>query len=196
MTEAMIKIHCDGAVMDNPYGPGGWAFVVWRGAEIVHRAHGPLEGCSNNEAEYMAIIQALKWLSESTPKVTAATIYSDSMLAINQISGEWNCNAEHLAQMRDQCTSLAAQLGIPLSFEWVPRSDNIEADAEAARGVAEALGVDEEEAQWLLAAYRRKYRWQKVNEKASKHLSRTCSRFIPKKDQKKLDEKRRRRLRH
>lgn len=135
----LLTINCDGAVLDNPCGPGGWAFVVSRDAEIIHREHGPLLGKSNNEAEYFAILQALKWLTEHAAEYPTAAIYSDSMLAISQITGEWQCKAEHLERLRDQCRVLAARAGSPIKFEWVPREMNIEADLEASRGVAEPV---------------------------------------------------------
>jgi ribonuclease HI len=165
-----VAIYCDGAVLGNPGGPGGWGMVVMDDAETIHRAHGPIDHKTNNEAEYLAIIQALAWLNEGKTPIASATIYSDSMLAVNQINGEWACRKHHLWQLCGECRRLAARLSFRVSFEWTPREGNLEADMEAARGVAEALGVDEEEALFVLAAQRKKYQFLKMNKKAKRLL--------------------------
>lgn len=165
-----VAIYCDGAVLGNPGGPGGWGMVVMDGAETIHRAHGPLTKRSNNEAEYLAIIQALTWLNESETPIAAAAVYSDSMLAVNQIDGEWACRAHHLWQLCGECRRLAARLSFRVTFEWTPRECNLEADQEAARGVADALGVAEDEALFVLAAQRKKYQFLKMNKKAKRLL--------------------------
>jgi ribonuclease HI len=86
-----LEIYCDGAVLDNPGGPGGWGFVARRVGEIIHRAHGSLFGKSNNQAEYQAVIEALKWIEAAGLTWGLVTIYSDSQLVINQINrdGIW-----------------------------------------------------------------------------------------------------------
>lgn len=165
-----LKIYCDAAVLGNPGGPGGWGFVAIVGSNMFHRAHGPIYKRSNNEAEYQAIVRALTWLKENESQHASAIIYSDSKLAVNQINGQWGCRADHLARLREECVRLVDQLSFRVSVEWLPREENIEADLEAARGVAEALGVEEEEALFVLAAQSRKYRFLKANEKAKKLL--------------------------
>ncbi|MCI0392251.1 MAG: ribonuclease HI family protein [Acidobacteria bacterium] len=167
-----LEIYCDGAVLVNPGGPGGWGIVVESRGRVVHREHGALRNRTNNEAEYRAIIHALDWLCARGVGYASATIYSDSMLAVNQINGEWECRKEYLAWMCGECRRLIAQSKIPVSVEWTPREANIEADTEAARGVAEALGVEEEEALFVLEAARRKYKYLKMADKAKKLLLR------------------------
>lgn len=168
----MISVYCDGAVLSNPGGPGGWGFVVESEGRIIHREHGALRHRTNNEAEYRAIMQALDWLCARGGGYTSATIYSDSMLAVNQITGEWVCQKAHLAWMRGECRRLIRQSPIPVSVAWIPREANAEADMEAARGVAEALGVGEEEALFVLEAARRKYKGIKMMDKAKNLLLR------------------------
>lgn len=70
-----IAIYTDGSAFPNPGGPGGWAFVVlYDGQEHLKRSGGLRRPCTNNIAELMAAIEALKWL----PEGAQATIFTDS----------------------------------------------------------------------------------------------------------------------
>ena len=65
----------------------------------------------------------------------------DSMLVINQITGSWKCNKEHLQKARDRCKELITKI-TPQQFEleWVPREQNEEADALSRKAYEEATG--------------------------------------------------------
>lgn len=97
----MIDIYCDGSCLDNQTPENrraGTGYVVVDGDERVHEASeyaGDGEDVSNNTAEYDAILAALEWREDHRPDEDA-TIHTDSELILNQISGEWGCNANHL----------------------------------------------------------------------------------------------------
>lgn len=101
-----IIAYCDGGSRGNP-GPSACAFAVYVGGELVHSASKFLGiDKTNNHAEYMGMIELLKWLhglhlptTEETvwrQKVRRVLIYCDSELVINQVSGLWDCNKEDL----------------------------------------------------------------------------------------------------
>lgn len=75
------------------------------------------ENYSNNEMEYMALIMALIKAS------SGSTIYSDSELVINQISGEYKVTKNHLRMAHLIARTLTIQKHIIL--KWVPRGFNI-----------------------------------------------------------------------
>ena len=78
-----IEIYTDGSCDPNP-GPGGWAFVVYRGEEEIHQAHGGEVASTNNRMELLGVIQALRWLDPSRP----AIVWSDSQYVVRGCT-EW-----------------------------------------------------------------------------------------------------------
>lgn len=76
-------VFTDGGASPNP-GPGGWGAVYVRDGAIVAEAHGAEPDTTNNRMELTALIEALKLV----PEGTAATVYSDSNLAVRTIT-EW-----------------------------------------------------------------------------------------------------------
>ena len=56
---------------------GGWAFAVFEDNRLLFHARGAGTGCSNNSLEVLAVLQALKWLSDFAPgRIT--TLWTDS----------------------------------------------------------------------------------------------------------------------
>jgi len=92
MTDS-LAIFCDGACRGNGRAgaKGGWAWAAWRqgavgGAPLATGSAalpiGPKgESPTNQRAELLALLEALRWLVAS--KLSGATIYTDSMYAIN-----------------------------------------------------------------------------------------------------------------
>lgn len=74
--------YTDGSCLKNPGGPGGWAFVLYRDG----KPHNPncltsdhLPETSNNRAELIAVIHALK----AVPEKSHIEIISDSRYVVN-----------------------------------------------------------------------------------------------------------------
>ncbi len=76
-------VFTDGGSVPNP-GPGGWGAVYVVGGEIVGESHGHDPDTTNNRMELTALIAA----ADLVPEGTAATVYSDSRLAVQTIT-EW-----------------------------------------------------------------------------------------------------------
>ena len=91
---------------------------------------------SNNEAEYAALIAVLD--AAITAQVQAIDVYGDSQLVIKQVSGEWLINAKGLVPLCRSVLDLMVQIP-SVKLHWVPRDQNVEADALSKR----ALGVSE-----------------------------------------------------
>ena len=76
---------------------------------------------TNNQAEYLAIIAALKKFVDSTEEIT---IYSDSKNTVNQLNHEFAINNEQLRNLAREAWSLIGKFS-SLSIEWIPRKNNL-----------------------------------------------------------------------
>lgn len=94
--EQILKVYTDGAARGNP-GPAASAFVLVLGEDIVRQEVEFIGNATNNTAEYKAIISALKTAEDShSGKIQ---IFSDSKLAVNQITEKWKINYPHLVKL-------------------------------------------------------------------------------------------------
>jgi ribonuclease HI len=97
--EAMLKIYTDGAARGNP-GPAASAFLIVHKNEIIHQGVNFIRKATNNVAEYQAIINALK-VAQKFHK-GQLQVYSDSKLAIQQITKKWKINYPHLLELSNE----------------------------------------------------------------------------------------------
>lgn len=79
---------------------------------------------TNNQAEYLAILDALGHISKYRSTKTIK-IYTDSALVFNQIWGDWKTKEPKLIKLRDELLDLLHSYdyidGIKVIAEWVPR---------------------------------------------------------------------------
>lgn len=76
-------VFTDGGCVPNP-GPGGWGAVYVIDGEIVAENHGHNPDTTNNRMELIALIEGARLV----PEGTAASVFSDSNLAVRTIN-EW-----------------------------------------------------------------------------------------------------------
>ena len=74
---------------------------------------------TNNEAEYATLVEALRWISSNTDWKDL-TIYSDSMLMIKQLLGEYTINKASLQGLADEIVEMLKDLGTTI-LRHVPR---------------------------------------------------------------------------
>ena len=135
----MLRIECDGSSLK---GSGaGAGFVSSDGySEAI-----PLpKGSTNNEAEYQAVIGALKYLlrlrrkplldsKEFTVPVSQrpeTQILSDSELVVKQINGDYKVKNSRLQKLHKEAHSLIerASFNGHITFKHIPREENARAD--------------------------------------------------------------------
>lgn len=134
----MIYAYCDGAC--EPANPGGWGVGGWVLIE-ASGVHGPggrigdgavdlghYPEMTNNIAEYGAVHGALKDLIARKLWGEKVVVRTDSQLVVNQLNMKWSCFKPHLVELRDKCLQLAKMFSVGVTFEWVPRAQNEEAD--------------------------------------------------------------------
>ncbi|MEX0869193.1 MAG: ribonuclease H [Nitriliruptoraceae bacterium] len=81
--QASSGVFTDGSAIPNP-GPGGWGAVYVVDDEIVDEAWGSAPNTTNNRMELTALLRGI----ELVPVGIAATLYSDSNLAVRTVN-EW-----------------------------------------------------------------------------------------------------------
>ena len=89
-----INIYTDGGCSGNP-GPGGWAFVVLDGNDLIKKSGGDKD-TTNNRMELTAVIKALEYISSTDElKKMKPVIHTDSAYVKNGITSwikSWEIN--------------------------------------------------------------------------------------------------------
>lgn len=86
---------------------------------------------TNNELEYLALNLGINYITECTinsEEVKNWTIYSDSMLMVNQLNGSWIVTSDTLKKLYEILMEKLSELKkkIPeLKIVWVPRDFNL-----------------------------------------------------------------------
>ena len=78
-------------------------------------------GLTNNQAEYFAIITALKKFQNSSEEIT---IFSDSKNTVNQLNHEFAINNEQLRILAQESWLLIPKIS-KLKIKWIPREENL-----------------------------------------------------------------------
>ena len=119
-----IEVYIDGASRGNP-GESGIGVLVIRGDGSRREIRKYLGKGTNNEAEYRALIEALRHLSDEKPPETR--IHTDSQLVASQMNGLWKVKDPKLRILHAEAKKLAAALP-RLKIDHIPRERNAEAD--------------------------------------------------------------------
>lgn len=129
----MLEVQFDGLCDPNPGGICTYGFLVRRDGETVLEEFGrvPQSGtpqATNNVAEYTALLRALERLVELGWKQEPVHVRGDSQLVIQQMQGFWKVRAPFLKQLCGRARDLTLEFP-KVTFEWIERSQNREADA-------------------------------------------------------------------
>jgi ribonuclease HI len=114
-----VKIYADGAARGNP-GPSAWAFILMQGEKMLEKKSEYLGMGTNNNAEYSAILNALKRAKEL--KHFEVRVFSDSQLIIKQLNQEWSVRNPNLKKIHTQIVQILKQFN-DAQFIHVPREN-------------------------------------------------------------------------
>jgi ribonuclease HI len=116
--DTSIVIFCDGAG-SRPDGKGsGFAWIQPNTKEQhVER----VDGLTNNQAEYRALISALN----AMPDGSAAQVFTDSQLMWSQVIGNYRVHHTELADLLSQVHALIKEKNLKIDLQWVPRQKNL-----------------------------------------------------------------------
>jgi ribonuclease HI len=125
---ARVEVFTDGASRGNP-GPAGAGWVIKSPAgPILKAGHAFLGRRTNNEAEYEAVIRALKDVVDLGAKDVA--LRSDSELLVRQINGQHRIREPRLEELH-RAARQAIQGFRRFDIRHVARELNSDADAQA-----------------------------------------------------------------
>lgn len=121
-----IVIHSDGAARGNPGPAGAGAVLSDAEGRIVGEVCRYLgDGMTNNQAEYHALLLALR---EAQAKgATRLAIYCDSELVVRQIEGAYKVKNEGLRTLYQEAMQLLRNFG-KYTIAHIPREKNKRAD--------------------------------------------------------------------
>lgn len=125
-----LVIHTDGGARGNP-GPAAIGVVIE--GQIETKKYGEYIGeATNNEAEYKAVIFALKKLKqligkEKSKSEAEVEIHLDSELLASQLNGEYKIKEKNLQQLFLEVWNLKQDFKSVI-FKHIPREDNRGAD--------------------------------------------------------------------
>ncbi len=123
-------IFTDGGARGNP-GPAALGVVIYDDTKNRYLTYGEyLQKQTNNYAEYMAVISALKTAKQHG--ITNIIFKSDSKLVVEQMNGNWKVKEAHLKLLWQEAQTLLRHF-THVTFQYIPREQNKEADAEVNR---------------------------------------------------------------
>ena len=109
-----ISVYVDGSG-----GPkGGYGFFVKETGESCYEKRPDI---TNNQAEYMAIISALRKFVDFNDEVV---IFSDSKNTVSQLNHEFAINNEKLRELAREAWQLIGKFS-NLTISWIPRKENL-----------------------------------------------------------------------
>ena len=133
-----VIVEADGGSRGNP-GPAGYGAVVRDAATgaVLTERKGTIGVDTNNVAEYRGLLAGLQAAAELG--ATSVIVRMDSRLVVEQLSGRWQVKHERLRPLAREAAALRKSFA-DVSFEWVPREQNRNADRLANEAMDEAAG--------------------------------------------------------
>ncbi len=128
-----LSVFCDGGARGNP-GPAAVGFVIRDTQGHVLAEKGECLGrATNNVAEYQGVIKSLEWLinyqkNNSEFSMLDSKFFLDSQLIVNQLMGRYKIKQPHLQQLAIRVKELESQLKAKITYQYVSREQNQQAD--------------------------------------------------------------------
>ena len=121
-----LLLYTDGGSRNNP-GPAATGFILKTENGQVLRQGGKFLGtATNNEAEYLALLEGLKEAKEFNPK--QLNCFLDSSLVVNQLNGVFKIKEARLRRLIFEIKKLEPEFE-SIRYRYIPREKNKEADA-------------------------------------------------------------------
>ena len=120
-------VEADGASRGNP-GHAAYGVVVLHGEtlEVVAERAAVLGHATNNVAEYRGLIAGLTAVSQVDAQAVVE-VRMDSKLGVVQMSGRWQIKHTDMRKLAMEAREILPYGN--LTFTWIPRADNVRADA-------------------------------------------------------------------
>jgi ribonuclease HI len=124
-----LFVYTDGGARGNP-GPAAIGVVIHgENNKILSKISRKIGETTNNVAEYMAVIEALKWIKNSCQlSVVSCQFFLDSKLVVNQLNGIFKIKDANLRNLLVEIRQLEQEIGGNISYFLIPREKNWQAD--------------------------------------------------------------------
>lgn len=121
-----LVIHTDGGARGNP-GVAGYGALIVDGdtGEHLVEVAGYIPHATNNVAEYQGLILGLHTARDIAPQARIE-VNADSNLVVRQMRGEWKIKNQVLHKLAQLAGAIFPAQQV--SYEWVPRAQNKDAD--------------------------------------------------------------------
>lgn len=123
-----FEIVFDGGSLGNP-GKGYGSYEIMSEGEVYRLSREEFQGTlTNNQAEYMTLLEALKWLGQhlgDESSKSTVVIHGDSKLVVNQINGTWKVKNARMVPLVQEAKELFRQFG-KCTIAWHPRAKSVE----------------------------------------------------------------------
>ena len=123
-----ISVFTDGGSRGNP-GISGFGVAIYdESSRIIHQISKFTGIKTNNEAEYLALVEALTWVRDHQTEFSSVNFYSDSQLLVRQINGKYKIKAANIKPLYQLSLLLVSAIKIPCTFNEILREKNNLAD--------------------------------------------------------------------
>jgi len=129
-----LMLWTDGAARPTNPGPAGIGVVGKMNGRVVIEVSEYIGRTSNNVAEYMAAVTALRRAVDLGVK--KVKLHCDSQLVVNQYTGKYECNTDTLQPLLGRLRGLAERFDY-FEVQWISRKENREADGLSVAGAYE-----------------------------------------------------------
>jgi ribonuclease HI len=132
-----IEIFSDGGSRGNPGHAGVGVLIREKDNQINSKSDNRVEIskyigiATNNQAEYRAVIEGLRWLTTNKQQLTTDTqidFYLDSQLVVEQLKGNYRLKNEGLKPLFTEVQELISKINGNISFTHILRDKNTIAD--------------------------------------------------------------------
>ena len=121
-----VQIKADGGSRGNP-GIAGSGTVLYDASGTVLTSIADYVGtATNNVAEYRALLNGLEAARDLG--ATEVEVLMDSKLVVEQMSGRWKIKHPDMKELALKAQAIARDFDA-ISYTWIPRAENSEADA-------------------------------------------------------------------
>tara|TARA_B100001250_G_scaffold322478_1_gene285717 strand:- start:907 stop:1299 length:393 start_codon:yes stop_codon:yes gene_type:complete len=120
----MYEIYCDGASRSNP-GEASVGISILKDKEEIDTIKKRIGIATNNVAEYLGLIEALKYCVEKN--IMEVDIYLDSLLVVQQVNLEYKVKSKKLQEHHNQALDLINKIN-NIKIYHVRREFNKRAD--------------------------------------------------------------------
>lgn len=139
-----LKVYTDGASRGNP-GHSGIGITVYDENNFIIKTYKEYLGvCTNNQAEYKALIKSLevikKMITDGEAELNEIEFYSDSELIVNQINFDYRIKEVDLALLNNKFHVKIKKLDKPFKIFYIERAKNKNSDRLANIAIDNKLG--------------------------------------------------------